>query len=91
MFFLYNASLLPFFAIKGIPSTAPVKTSFIFSDGASACQVTQTYLLCEGTAAGIPLCAKKFAHLRLTFSLRIIKYQVKNWLYPVLVSASMLL
>lgn len=29
-----------------------------FRDGTSACQMTNIYLLCEGTAIGIPLCAK---------------------------------
>ena len=29
-----------------------------YREGASVCQLTNTYLLCEGTAIGIPLCAK---------------------------------
>jgi hypothetical protein len=29
-----------------------------YREGASVCQVTNIYLLCEGTAIGIPLCAK---------------------------------
>ncbi len=29
-----------------------------FSEGSSVCQLTNIYLLCEGTAIGIPLCAK---------------------------------
>jgi hypothetical protein len=29
-----------------------------YHEGASACQLTTIYLLCEGTAVGIPLCAK---------------------------------
>jgi hypothetical protein len=29
-----------------------------YSEGAAACQNTIIYLLCEGTAVGIPLCAK---------------------------------
>ncbi len=29
-----------------------------YNEGASACQLTTIYLLCEGTAVGIPLCAK---------------------------------
>ena len=48
-----------------------------YHEGSSICQMTNIYLLCEGTAVGIPLCAK-VVNPKLIFSLQLLRFQEKS-------------